>query len=480
MTKYHISDAGEVVVCRARKIPCRKENFETIKEAEQAKTELFGSGTSMKGRRKPQNALRAAERFYGGDYVDPHEIELQKGVESVLSSLIEIGNPLIVGGAVRDSFEGHENKDIDIEVHGTTVDKLTEHLKKNGYTVDEVGKQFGVLKVYKKGEVNDLDVSVPRKENRVGAGHRNFEIEMDETMTIQEAAERRDFTFNAVMYDHQRKVIVDPSGGKQDFENRIMKHVSEKFAEDPLRVLRGFQFAGRFEMEIDPDTAEMCRKLLPEYKHLSTERVQEEWEKFYTKSKNPSKGLNVLKETGWDETEKGLKEVLSNHEVESALQKLPEQEHKNKVIFGAATIVRKMNNEDAENFLKKSVVGVKEQALAKTFRNFKKDEAESTYGRKKLARELARTGFTFNDFGKLSKMWDDSEGVKIAEKASAEGISTNPEPELVMGRDVMEMSNKKPGPWMGELLTKVLDKQYRGEFRNREEALTYARNNLPV
>lgn len=202
-------------------------------------------------------------------------------MENVLGDLYDIGNPLIIGGSVRDSIAGIDSKDIDIidskdidiEVHGTDIDSLTSHLVSRGYHVDEVGKQFGVLKA-RKGRV--LDISVPRRENRTGAGHRSFDVVTDSDMTLREAVERRDFTFNALMYDHRRKVMIDTAGGKDDFEEGLMRHVSDKFAEDPLRVLRGFQFAARFGMRYDPETAEFARGLRGEYNTLPAERVQDE------------------------------------------------------------------------------------------------------------------------------------------------------------------------------------------------------------
>lgn len=479
MAKYHISDSGEVVVCRARKNPCPRQNFNTVEAAEEAKEAMFADGTFNNPLRKPNKAVQSAEKFYGGKFITSYSIELQKGVESVLQALQSVGNPLIVGGAVRDSFNGSENKDIDIEVHGTTIDKLSEFLKKEGYRVDEVGKAFGVLKVSKKGVVDDLDVSVPRKENRVGAGHRSFEVEMDEEMTVQEAAERRDFTFNAVMYDHARKVLVDPAHGKKDFENNVMRHVSEKFAEDPLRVLRGFQFAGRFNMTYAPETAELCRNLLPEYKHLSVERVQEEWDKFYAKSSNHVKGAEALIDSGWDKTEQGLSESLNNGNVWNALSKLSKIEKEKRVVLGSASIAWGMTDKkDRENFIQKTVIGVKEQNLSLVYANFNSQDFHDSFSRKKAARELAKTGFNFEDYKKFATLVKDRDGVAVALAAISEGVGETPEREFVMGRDVLAITDRKAGPWMGKLLTEILDKQYRGEFKNREEAIEYMKKRV--
>lgn len=476
--KFHISDSGEIVECRAQPGKCPKQNFDNFNDAERFLQNNLGS--SLSGISKThKNPLKQAVDYYGGDFIDPYEITLSKGVETVLEDLNTIGNPLVVGGAVRDSFVKADNKDIDIEVHKTDIDELVKTLKSKGYNVDEVGKQFGVLKVSKKGVVRDLDISVPRQENRTGAGHRSFEVSLDKNMTVSEAAERRDFTFNAVMYDHKRKLLVDPADGKKDFENKVMRHVSEKFAEDPLRVLRGFQFAGRFDMTMAPETTALSKKLRPEYEHLSTERVQEEWGKFFTKSIEPIKGINVLQQTEWDNTEPELREALNKDQVKNALNNLPKSPKNRKVIYGAAAIVSGMTNDNnRENFLSKSVIGVKEQREAYNLATLDKDSIETTYQRKKLAKELEKSGFTFKDYGQFSEMMNDKKGVEISKIAEKEGIAEKPEPDLIMGKDVLELSNKKPGKWMGELLMKARDEQYRGKITTKQEALDFAKKFL--
>jgi polynucleotide adenylyltransferase/metal dependent phosphohydrolase len=115
--------------------------------------------------------LKEAKDMYGENCVTPYSMSLPDGVDSVLKDLGSVGNPLVVGGAVRDSFDGYPSKDVDIEVHGASMDDIVSHLQGSGYQVDEVGRQFGVLEV-SKGQLRDLDVSVPRRENRTGAGHR--------------------------------------------------------------------------------------------------------------------------------------------------------------------------------------------------------------------------------------------------------------------------------------------------------------------
>src|SRR4051812_23589293 len=106
------------------------------------------------------------------------------------------GRPLIVGGAVRDWLMGGEGKDFDIEVYDLSIDRLSEVLAGFG-RVDAVGRSFGILKM-RLPDGQELDVSLPRRESKVGTGHRGFIAEPDPTMTPHEAAARRDFTWNAL------------------------------------------------------------------------------------------------------------------------------------------------------------------------------------------------------------------------------------------------------------------------------------------
>ena len=206
------------------------------------------------------------------------------------------GKAFKIGGCVRDKFLNLESKDIDVEVFGLDVDVLISILKDFG-RVDVVGKSFGVIKLTAKDQ--DFDFSLPRRENKISVGHTGFEVTPDKNMTIEEAALRRDFTINAISENILTGEIIDPFGGIKDLENRVLVPISEKFKEDPLRVLRGFQFAGRFGMTASPLFIEFAKELKNEFNSLSKERIWVEWEKWAAKSTKPSMGLKVLKETGW-------------------------------------------------------------------------------------------------------------------------------------------------------------------------------------
>lgn len=206
------------------------------------------------------------------------------------------GQAFLVGGSVRDMLLGKESKDVDIEVFGIDAQTLIQALQPFG-KIDTVGASFGVIKLTTRQ--NDFDFSLPRRESKSGKGHKGFIVEPDETMTLEESSKRRDFTWNALSIDLSTGRLFDFFGGQEDLENRILRATSEHFSEDALRVLRGFQFAGRFEMTVEPRTTAMCGLLIDEFEHLSIERVWMEWEKWACKSVKPSMGLDFLLDTGW-------------------------------------------------------------------------------------------------------------------------------------------------------------------------------------
>ena len=469
-TQYHISNSGEIVVCHASVTSCPKDNFDSKYDAEQFLSQNYSSIPSASTRRT--TALQDAEKYYGGKYVTEHYLPLPDAIESVLEGIRAVGNPLIVGGTVRDSFAGQKNKDFDIEVHGIDIDKLTNHLRNTGYIVDEVGKQFGVLKV-RKGSIKDLDISVPRRENKTGAGHRSFEVSMDKNMTVQEAAERRDFTFNAIMYDSKRKVLIDPANGKNDYDRKIMRHVSEKFQEDPLRVLRGFQFAARFNMEYAPETANMCQNLRKEYSSLSVERVKEEWEKFFKKGAYPEAGIKALQDSGWDDTTPGLSSALKEPTVAKYLKNLQNIPTEKRVTIGAAIISQHMTQADRKKFIKLSVNGLKEQKSSEIFAEFSADSVSTSYDRKMMAFKLRNTGLSMTDIHSYSIITKNKDLEKMSGLAISEGVGDYPEKDLLTGNDILSKTTRPPGAWVGETVAELRKSQYRGELSNRTDAFKF-------
>lgn len=202
------------------------------------------------------------------------------------------GRALLVGGCVRDELLGLKPKDFDIECFGISAADLQAALGER-FELDLVGMSFGVIKL----KHVDIDVAMPRRETKLGLGHRAFEMEHDPTLTIEEASARRDFTINAIYRDPLTDEILDPWNGRADLEKRVLRHVSPHFVEDPLRVLRGMQFVARFDLTPAPETIEICRGMTPE--GLAPERLFGEWAKLLVQGVKISKGLNFLRDVGW-------------------------------------------------------------------------------------------------------------------------------------------------------------------------------------
>lgn len=241
-------------------------------------------------------------------YRRPLDIQVSQPLLQALHRRRDHMRALVVGGSVRDAILGCVSKDIDIEVYGATYDQLVELLQEYGRT-DLVGKAFGVIK-FRDDRGGEADVSIPRRESKTGVGHKDFATSFDPNITAKEAASRRDFTMNALAWDPFTQELHDYFRGVDDVRNGVLRATSPAFAEDALRVLRGMQFSARFDMRIELQTAQLCRSLIDEYRHLPRERVAEEWMKLAIKGRRPSLLWTYLMETGWIELYKPLARLV--------------------------------------------------------------------------------------------------------------------------------------------------------------------------
>lgn len=201
------------------------------------------------------------------------------------------GRAFYVGGFVRDALLGIGNKDVDIEIHGLPYETVKGILESVG-SLKIMGASFGVFGLAGCG----LDIALPRREKATGRGHKDFEIYVDPFIGPQKAAERRDFTVNALMRDVLTGEVLDLFGGREDLQNGILRHVNDdSFGEDPLRVLRAAQFAARFGFQVAEETAELCSRM--DLTGLSRERVMGELEKALVKAEKPSVFFEFLRRT---------------------------------------------------------------------------------------------------------------------------------------------------------------------------------------
>ncbi len=178
----------------------------------------------------------------------------------------------LVGGAVRDEQLGIPHKERDWCVVGATPDELIEL----GYR--QVGKDFPVFLHPETGE----EYALARTERKTSPGYHGFDFDCSRTVTIEDDLLRRDLTINAIAKDTDGN-IVDPHGGMADIEQRVLRHVSEAFAEDPVRILRVAKFAARYRslgFEIAPETMQLMQRMVEdgEVDALVPERVWKETE----------------------------------------------------------------------------------------------------------------------------------------------------------------------------------------------------------
>lgn len=176
-----------------------------------------------------------------------------------------------VGGAVRDKLLHIECNDKDFVVFGATEQEMLD----NGYK--KVGKSFPVFIHPKTKE----EYALARKEIPIGSTHTDFKFIFSPDISIEEDAIRRDFTCNAIYLDTKTNEIIDLHNGKEDIKNKILRHVSEHFTEDPLRVLRMCRFSAQLDFDVAEETMQLCIQMVKSgaMKNLSQERIWQELER---------------------------------------------------------------------------------------------------------------------------------------------------------------------------------------------------------
>ena len=204
------------------------------------------------------------------------------------------GSAYIVGGWVRDALLNpkQQNTDLDIEVFGIQPDELHNILRTN-FRCDLYGKAFQIIGL----RDHNIDIAIPRRERKTGVKHTDFEVEGDPDMTVEQAAARRDFTVNAIYAKLPEGLIEDPFAGVLDLRAGILRHTTERFKEDPLRVLRAMQFSARLGFDVHPETIQLCRSL--SHRDLTQERVFQEWKKLLLRGMDFHRGLGFLRDCGW-------------------------------------------------------------------------------------------------------------------------------------------------------------------------------------
>ncbi len=451
-------------------------------------------------------------------------LEVPSQLQAILNDLDAAGlRAILVGGAVRDALLGFPPKDFDIEVYGLPYDRLTGFLSSYG-RVDLVGKSFGVVKL------GAWDFSIPRRESKTGPHHRDFHTTFEESITPREAASRRDFTINAIGYDPVRDEVLDFFGGQEDLKNRILRATSIAFREDPLRVLRGMQFACRFGLTVDAATAELSRSIAGEYRTLAVERVADEFMKWAAKSDHPGRIASYLKATGW---EVHFPEIAALAGVPQDPGWHPEGDvrtHTMLVLDAAARIANREKLEGDEralllfsalchDFAKPATtelreregrmrwtswgheaaggpmaraflerIGIKAAIVNQVVALVENHLASSSIGRDPTPRAIRRLAIRLapaNILQLLRLVEADHSGrpplppglpeaaIRIREMAIAQSVEEKPQAPLIQGRHVLPYFDNLPGKHIGEVVNAAVEAQADGEFSTQEEALAW-------
>ena len=224
----------------------------------------------------------------------------------------------LVGGAVRDALLGLPIKERDWVVVGGTAQAML----KQGY--QQVGKDFPVFLHPKSKE----EYALARTERKTGHGYDGFVVHAEASVTLEEDLRRRDLTINAIAKDQDGKII-DFFGGVNDLHNKVLRHVSEAFVEDPLRLVRLCRFQARFtDFTIHASTQALCCAIVQkgEVDYLTPERVWLEWQKVFS-SPAPEQFIACLQQFGaWSVLMPGFDQVeLDMQYIKQARQCMQDQ-----------------------------------------------------------------------------------------------------------------------------------------------------------
>ena len=430
------------------------------------------------------------------------------------------GRALVVGGWVRDRLLGIGASEVDMEVFGIPAGDLPRVLEPFG-KVEPIGRSFPVYKI------GTIDIGLPRRESKSGPGHKGFAVEGDPSMSIEDAARRRDFTVNAISWDPLSGAYHDPFNGRADIERKILRAVDPAtFGDDSLRVLRAVQFAARFEMTVDDATMTLCRGIRLD--DLPPERIWGEVEKLLRRARRPSIGFALALELGVvDQLFPELRALVGCVQepewhpegdvwvhtlqvIDQARTRIDDLDRADQltVMLGAVTHdlgkpattafvdgrIRSMNHEEegvapASAFLDRlnihSIDGkdVRGQVLGLVAHHLKPgmlykvreqltDGAFRRLSQKANLELLARVAKS-DCLGRAPGQFDCTAMDWFLERARELGVDRSPPKPLLLGRHLLALG-MQPGPDMGALLKEVYEKQLDGEIKTTEEGITLA------
>lgn len=384
-----------------------------------------------------------------------------------LKQILQIANVYVVGGTIRDAFLGKPMKDIDLIVEGLSLEKIKDLIRPYG-KVDIVGESFSVIKFKPSGfQGEPYDIATPRMDRKIGKGHKGFEIITD-GIDILTDLKRRDFTINSIAVNIKNNELVDPFNGIKDIDSQLLRATDERaFIEDPLRILRGIQFAARFDFSIEPNTMKLMKQNSKLIKEISGERIFDELMKILNKKGNTSLALNLLNKTGVD---KALfdKEMLI----------YGTNDFKNLDPISFFYVLGLLGNVNPANFLKKRLKG--DSKLEDGVRTL--DNIITLLP--KVSDEEDLKFMLFKAFNKSPKVMDavilPAETYEIVYDMRMNKIPVTEDDIQIRGEDIMKIGNLKEGPEIGFIKERILRDALMNRFnwRNKDDSLEYLVNLL--
>lgn len=426
------------------------------------------------------------------------DLKRQAAAEIVRRLRAEKFQAYFVGGCVRDLVMGREPADYDVATDAMPDEVL--RLFPDSLTV---GARFGVVVVPR--EAGDVEVATFRSDGRYADGRHPQDVRF--ARTPEEDVRRRDFTVNGLLFDPVKKKVIDHVGGQADIRRRVVRTIgdpAERFAEDRLRMLRAVRFAARFDFALDAGALEAMRKLAPEIRAVSAERVRDEILKILTEVR-ARRGFELLDEA------RLLEEVLPEVKAMQGVAQPPEFHPEGDVWTHTLMMLEGLRSPSATLALgvllhdvgKPRTFSVRERIRFDNHVEVGAAMAEEICGRLRLSTrhtervvELVRHHLRFKDFPQMRRSTQMRflrlEGFgehlelhrldclsshrnlsnyemarRLLEETPAEEVKPAP---LLRGGDLIERGHA-PGPVFKKILQAVEDAQLEGKIRSREEAL---------
>lgn len=403
-------------------------------------------------------------------------------VASVLDNIVNKGGqPVLVGGLVRDYLLGQPGTDIDIEVfHISSSDELKLLLSPLG-SISEVGASFGVWQY--SGPEGSVDFSMPRLEQHTGPSHTDVSIQLDASLTFEAAASRRDFSVNAMGIDWGSHQLLDPFNGQDDLSGRILRHISPEFSSDPLRLLRAFQFSSRFGLTPHQDTVQLCRTM--SLSNLSKDRLFEELKKWLLGSPHPSVGLPLLYELGviqqwpemmryyesdyWEKAGYAIDTMRHTPAVSYPLMLASWLVHAISIDPDGSEIIhpflsRLTDSSQLVDPLVSSMVATHSLIQLSMNPGLTESDVILTAKTAKLRSIIAMIRGAYPDSSRLVRY--------LLSTATRLKIMDGPLPPMIKGRDLLSLGIP-PGDHVHEILSLVYDAQLKGAFKTKVAALEF-------